>query len=217
MKKLDSYRLLDLLFMVLCTGLGILFVFLISLGYNQIGNYFTEISDFPFFIAFLPSFVSSFIHACINFLGAKKHGHNLVDLTGSPAKKHHLNAFYIACGGMIISLILIILLLTKVIYSEDYIYVLASLPMGLLPYAYLLVIEVINIIKSPLGVLEKVLYLTCLALIGVGPLVLGLATYLPGVLGWSYLGISAFPLAYVVGDALSMSKEYGNISEGDEF
>ena len=72
-------------------------------------------------------------------------------------------------------------------------------------------------ISHMMGVLEKVLYLTCLALIGVGPLVLGLATYLPGVLGWSYLGISAFPLAYVVGDALSMSKEYGNISEGDEF
>ena len=55
MKRLDSYRLLDLLLMVLCTGLGIIFPFLISLGYNEISKYFVEIIDFPYFVAFLPS------------------------------------------------------------------------------------------------------------------------------------------------------------------
>ena len=217
MKKLDSYRLLDLLLMVLCTGLGVIFTFMISLGYDQIPNYFEEISDFPYFIAFLPSFASSFIHACINALAGRKFGHNLIDLTKTSSKKHHMNAFYLACVGTIITLVFVILFLNKTLYSEEYLFVLASFPMGLLPFAYLLVVEIINIVRSRMSLFEKILHFAIIALIGVGPLALGIATYLPGVIGWSYLGISAFPLVYVIGDSVSMSKEYDEISEGDEF
>lgn len=217
MKRLDSYRLLDLLLMVLCTGLGIIFTFLISLGYNEISKYFVEIIDFPYFVAFLPSFLASFIHAGINYLAGIRFGHNLIDLTKTTSKRHHNNAFYIALAGLVVAITFFILFINHVLYSEEYIYVLILLPVGLLPFAYLFVIEIINIVRSRMGMGKKILYLSLCILVGVIPVSFGLATYLPGVLGWSYLGISMFPLAYVIGDAVSMEKFGADIDGDDDF
>ena len=44
MKLLDSYRLLDLLISATLGILSVVFIFMISLGYDQIPNYVEEIS-----------------------------------------------------------------------------------------------------------------------------------------------------------------------------
>lgn len=215
MKKLDSYRLLDLILMAICCGLGIIFTFMISLGYDQIANYFEEIKNFPYFVAFLPSLASSLIHAIINLFAAKRFQHNLIDTTNTNSKKQGATGFYIAGIATVITLIFVILFLTGTIYSEEYLYVLAALPMGVAPFLYFLFIELTNIAKSKRFSIEKWSSFILIFLL-IAPIILGFATYFPGVLGWSYLGICFIPLTYLVGDSVSMNKEDSEIENLDD-
>ena len=81
MKLLDSYRLLDLLISATLGILSVVFIFMISLGYDQIPNYVEEIARFPYFIAFLPAFLSSLTHSIINYFASLHHNHSLIHFT----------------------------------------------------------------------------------------------------------------------------------------
>ena len=217
MKLLDSYRLLDLLISATLGILSVVFIFMISLGYDQIPNFVEEIARFPYFIAFLPAFLSSLTHSIINYFASLHHNHSLIDFTKKEDKGEARYALFIALAGTIISFILIILFLTNVIKSaEEYLYVLASLPLGLFPFAYLLFNQVLLIYKSELD--HKGLRLALLLVVAIVPLALGLGTYFPGVIGYTYFGVAFLPFVYLIGDALNMSKGYSDINpkEPDE-
>ena len=93
---------------------------------------------------------------------------------------------------------------------------LASLPLGLFPFAYLLFNQVLLIYKSELD--HKGLRLALLLVVAIVPLGLGLGTYFPGVIGYTYFGVAFLPFVYLIGDALNMSKGYSDINpkEPDE-
>ena len=215
MKRLDSYRLFDLLLMVLLTGLTVILIFMISLGYNQISKYFEEIEDFPYFIAFLPAFLSSLIHSLINYFASRRHGHNLIDLADAPSQKQGLIGLYVALTGTVISVIFVILFLTGTIEGEEYLYVLVSLPAGLAPFAYFLFNECYNLAMANMKPRKKAIEFASIALL-VLPLIVALATYFPGVLGYTYLGFAFLPLAYAIGDAVCLPKDYADLVNDDD-
>ena len=84
--------------------------------------------------------------------------------------------------------------------------------MGLLGMAYLAFTQIKGLWEkkeSGKQFVKQLLLIFCAFL----PLIIGIATYLPTLLGFTYFGICLLPLPFIIGDSLSMDKKDSEITE----
>ena len=211
----DSFRTIDIIIMTFCGALSIVLVFMVSLAHAEIPQYMPFLTGCAYFVAYLPAFVSSLIHAFINFLCSKKQNKTLMDFNDIPSGKRGVVGLYTTLIGLAVSLLFILLLLTGVIPSEDYLLVLASLPMALFPYVFFLFDQIQDYVlkeKSKKGYIISVLLLLGFAT----PIGVGLGTYLPGNGEWGYCFLSFIPFVYLITDSISMKKKGSDIENLDD-
>ncbi len=210
----DSYRLLDIIMMTFLGALSIILVFMISLGYAQIPTYMPVIKNCAYFVGYLPAFASSLVHAIINFACSHKENKTLMDFNGVPSGKRGIVGLYMALIGTAVSLLFIILLLSDVFPMEDYLLVLASLPMALLPYVFFLFDQIQNYVKARerKGYIISIFLFLGFAL----PIGIGLGTYLPGYGEWGYSALCLIPFVYLITDSISMKKKGTDIESLDD-
>lgn len=210
MKRLDTFRTIDLIIQAILSALLVILIILVKLTAGVLDQYAPEVANTPFFLAFLPLVISVALHCFLEYGNSTKGNESLVEMEGKRTKPLlYRIKNYLGIGGLAVTAILV--LLGNFLNwgdSGDKVWVLFLFP-AILPSFYMeVVLYVISILK--IEGKRKYAYLSSGIALAILPLS-GLLCFYLDAPAYLYCLLLALPLAYLLGDNHSVAKESSDV------